>query len=167
MSQAPFRLINSLNETQAGEVLLKCCGSRIWVSRMLDARPFQSEEDLHKRAKQIWNQLSRSDYLEAFAHHPRIGETQIREKFEKTAEIASGEQKGVQGASEAVLKELAQLNDEYFKKFKFVFLIFATGKTAEEMLNALKMRILNSEETEFKNAIVEQEKITRLRLEKL
>jgi 2-oxo-4-hydroxy-4-carboxy-5-ureidoimidazoline decarboxylase len=48
-----------------------------------------------------------------------------------------------------------------------VFLICATGKTSEEILQSLRERIANNAETELRIAADEQRKITRLRLEKL
>jgi len=48
-----------------------------------------------------------------------------------------------------------------------VFLICATGKSADEMLKNLEMRIKNDPKHELSNASAEQMKITRIRLEKL
>jgi OHCU decarboxylase len=59
------------------------------------------------------------------------------------------------------------LNRAYEEKFGFVFLICATGKTADEMLASLRERIEHSREEEVRIAAEEQRKITELRLEKL
>ena len=63
--------------------------------------------------------------------------------------------------------ELAQLNQQYQDKFGFVFLICATGKTADEILTALKQRLRNTRETELAQAAREQGLITQIRIRKL
>ena len=70
-------------------------------------------------------------------------------------------------STEATLQELKQWNDAYFDKHGFIFIIFATGKKAEEVLRALKQRHPNTASQELKNAAIEQMKITELRLAKL
>ena len=65
------------------------------------------------------------------------------------------------------LAALADENRVYSKKFGYVFLICATGKSSEEILAALRQRLPNAPEIEMKTAAEEQRKITRLRLQKL
>ena len=57
-------------------------------------------------------------------------------------------------------------NAEYEEKFGFIFIVFATGKTPEQMLELLRSRMRNDRQTEIANAVREQMKITRLRLER-
>jgi 2-oxo-4-hydroxy-4-carboxy-5-ureidoimidazoline decarboxylase len=90
----------------------------------------------------------------------------LREKFKSTKTMASNEQSGAQLASEETLQQLHKLNHAYLNKHGFIFIIFATGKSAEEMLAALKSRIDNDTETEIENAAAEQIKITLLRINK-
>lgn len=157
--------LNALSEDEAREALHRCCGSIAWAREMAQARPFPTVEALHDRAEKAWRALDRKGKLEAFSHHPRIGDVDALRA--KLAGWASQEQGGVRGASEEVLHALARGNDEYEKKFGFVFLICATGKSADEMLAALTARLGNDAATELENAAGEQAKITRLRLEKL
>ena len=58
-------------------------------------------------------------------------------------------------------------NQQYEQRFGHIFLICATGKSAAEMLDALRARLTNDPETELATAAREQAMITRLRLEKL
>ena len=67
----------------------------------------------------------------------------------------------------ATLEELKEWNDRYFDKNGFIFIIFATGKTADQVLKVLKERYENSSAQEVVNAAIEQMKITELRLGKL
>lgn len=159
--------INSIAIEVARQALIKCCGSTQWVNAMIEARPFSSKEQLFNQSDALWFALPESEWLAAFGHHPRIGESQLREKFANTADWSAGEQAGVASASEEVIQGLAEGNDAYYNKFGFVFLICATGKSAEEMLTALRERLPNDRQAELQNAAQEHSAITKIRLEKL
>ena len=114
----------------------------------------------------------------AFSAHPRIGGSveALRDKFAKSAAPATTasdhswegeEQSGTKHADENVLRGLLAGNQEYEAKFGHVFLICATGKTAEEMLAALEQRKINSLDQEILIAAGEQAKIAQLRISKL
>jgi 2-oxo-4-hydroxy-4-carboxy-5-ureidoimidazoline decarboxylase len=135
---------------------------------MARARPFESEAALLEAAEGIWWGLSKDDWLEAFGSHPRIGDVNtLRARFAATAAWASREQAGVDGAAESVLNDLARGNRQYEERFGYIFIVCATGKTAEEMLEMLRQRLDNNPEAEIKLAAGEQMKITRIRLEKI
>jgi 2-oxo-4-hydroxy-4-carboxy-5-ureidoimidazoline decarboxylase len=136
---------------------------------MIKGFPFDSEEELFQKAAEIWfYQCSEKDWLEAFTHHPRIGDIKsLEKKFATTKTWAGAEQAGVQKGTTEVIAELAKGNEEYEKKFGFIFIVCATGKSAEELLNLLKDRLGNRYEEEVKIAMGEQAKITGLRLQKL
>lgn len=146
------------------DLLKQCCGSQAWVNQMAHRLPFKNREALFESAIQIWHSLSERDWLEAFKHHPRIGEQALLEKYSKTAHLSSQEQKGVEGAESGVIQRLATLNDDYYNKFGFVFLICATGKSAAQMLQALEVRLSHTREQEIAIACLEHQKITELRL---
>ena len=160
---------NKLDETGMRKELLKCCGSIRWANLMLQSYPFISLNEMKKKATMIWyEQCIEEDWLEAFSHHPKIGDSKsLQEKFASTKEWAGNEQASVQSASENVIEELAKGNKEYEDKFGFIFIVCATGKSAEEMLQLLKQRLPNNYEDEIKIAMEEQNKITHIRLEKL
>lgn len=131
-------------------------------------RPFPSAERLFQAARGVWEELGPSDWLEAFSHHPKIGDRKsLRAKFTATREWAQTEQAGAQGASEKILDELAEGNRLYEQKFGFIFIVCATGKSAGEMLKLLQERLKNDPQRELAAAAEEQGKITFLRLEKL
>ena len=135
---------------------------------MLSLRPFENRADVFQKAEQAWFSCKKADWLEAFTHHPRIGDVEsLRKKFASTAHWASGEQAGAATATEHTLQELKRLNDVYFERFGFIFIVFATGKTADTLLAILKNRLENDIVEEIVNAMMEQNKITKLRLEKL
>jgi 2-oxo-4-hydroxy-4-carboxy-5-ureidoimidazoline decarboxylase len=150
------------------ELLLQCCGSLCWADKMLTVFPVEDLVELLEDAEEKWYECSEQDWKEAFEHHPKIGDiNSLKEKFANTAKWASGEQAGVNEASPQVLQNLADANKSYQEKFGFIFIVCATGKPAEEMLNILNERLKNSAQDEIKIAMAEQNKITKLRLEKL
>ena len=159
--------INELSLPDAQEQFHRCCGSRRFSEELARRRPFASDEDAKKKASEVWFSLSEADWLEAFAHHPRIGEKQLAEKFASTAAWASSEQAGARQASPETIRQLAHGNIAYEQKFGFVFLICATGKNADELLVAQNSRIGNSRAEELQSAAREQDLITHLRLEKI
>ena len=80
---------------------------------------------------------------------------------------SSQEQLAMQSASADTVAQLAEGNHEYEKRFGFIFIVCASGKSSGEMLAILNNRLDNDPQTELSVAAQEQRKITRLRLEKL
>ena len=147
---------------------MKCCASRGWVLGMLEKRPFASDAALKSFATDVWWSLSPEEWLQAFAAHPMIGDFEnLRSKFAATREWAGNEQAGVQNSDEGTLRRLADANREYREKFGYIFIVCATGKTADEMLAILEERLQNNPAIELPIAAAEQLKITLLRLQKL
>jgi 2-oxo-4-hydroxy-4-carboxy-5-ureidoimidazoline decarboxylase len=136
---------------------------------MLARRPFASTHDLLRAADEVWALLDRASYLEAFSHHPKIGEdlSALRAKFGSTASWANQEQAGLRSADERTLLALRDENQAYLARFGFIFIVCATGKSASEMLELLRARMNNEPAFELAIAAREQGKITKLRLEKL
>ncbi|HXG00404.1 MAG TPA: 2-oxo-4-hydroxy-4-carboxy-5-ureidoimidazoline decarboxylase [Bacteroidota bacterium] len=160
--------LNALDEREVMELFRRCCGSRRWVQEMAAARPFATVDQLFRRAEEIWQRLSEDDWKEAFAHHPKIGDFQsLRQKFAQTASWSENEQAAVRSASEEIVRRLAQGNRLYEQKFGHIFIVCASGKSAEEMLMLLEQRLHHSPEEEIVVAANEQARITRLRLEKV
>jgi 2-oxo-4-hydroxy-4-carboxy-5-ureidoimidazoline decarboxylase len=161
--------LNNLPKPALAEALQKCCGSTAWVENMVAAFPVATAETLMQQATAVWNNLAEADWREAFSHHPKIGGdvAALREKFASTSTWAEGEQASVKQASQATLEALAAGNTDYEQKFSYIFIVCATGKTADEMLALLQARLPNKPEDEMLIAAGEQDKITRIRLEKL
>jgi 2-oxo-4-hydroxy-4-carboxy-5-ureidoimidazoline decarboxylase len=160
--------LNNLPKDEAQAALRRCCGSTRWAREVTARRPFADREALFAAASGVWGRLDREDWLEAFSHHPKIGDVErLRERFAATATWSEGEQAGVSGADEEVLEGLAEGNRAYEERFGWIFLVCATGKPAAEMLALLRARLPNEPEAELRIAAGEQDKITRLRLDKL
>ena len=129
-------------------------------------RPFRTDRHVFESADQVWHGLSKADWLEAFSAHPRIGDRPAP-AHASTAAWSSAEQAGMKAAAASVAEALAEGNRKYEQKFGHVFLICATGKSADEMLRALNERLNHDAETEVRIAAREHALITRIRLKKL
>ena len=135
---------------------------------MAGGRPFHRLAELLTKADSVWWSLGEEDWLEAFRAHPKIGEKKATATQSAQAQNWSAdEQSGTAGAAAVTMNELAASNLEYERRFGFIYIVCATGKSSEEMLRILKERLENDSQTELRNAAEEQRKITRLRLEKL
>ncbi len=159
---------NQLTDEQARAQLFSCCAAERWADAMLAQRPFASLHTLCEQAESIWQHLAEADYLQAFEAHPKIGDvSSLRDKYANTKAIAANEQSGAQQAPEETLQRLSELNHAYEEKFGFIFIVFATGKSAQQMLALLEQRIDNARDQEVANAAANQMQITDLRLKKL
>jgi 5-hydroxyisourate hydrolase/2-oxo-4-hydroxy-4-carboxy-5-ureidoimidazoline decarboxylase len=149
--------------------LFTCCGSTRWVDLVITGGPYDSLKKLVAKATKIWyDECDEKDWLESFTHHPKIGDVKsLREKFASTAGLAGEEQVGVAAATHDVIEELAKANAAYEKKFGFIFIVCATGKSATEMFRLLQDRLHNNYEEELIVAMGEQQKITMIRLQKI
>jgi OHCU decarboxylase len=153
--------LNHLNREAAQAAFVRCCGSISWARSMAAARPFASIDAMASAGDAIWRSLAPADWLEAFAAHPKIGEQA------RGSSWSDGEQAGMRAAADDVRSRLASGNTEYLSRFGYIFIVCATGKTAEEMLAALDARLMNDPAVELGVAAEEQRKITGIRLAKL
>ncbi len=166
--EAGLERLNSLPANEAEVEFGKCCGSTNWARRMASECPFANSKQMVTLADRIWWALEPDDWLEAFASHPKIGENKAaRATAAKAQSWAAQEQSGGQNTADETVRSLAELNHEYEKKFGYIYIVCATGKSLEEMLANLRERLPNDAETELRTAAREQSRITKLRLGKL
>jgi allantoicase len=160
--------INRLPVHQARKVLLDCCASTVWANDVLAQRPFADEPALHAVVEKIWSQLNHKEWLRAIRHHPPIGGKISKSKQGAAArQWSANEQSAAQNSSPETLAVLRAANQAYRATFGYVFLICATGKGGDEILQSLRQRLANDPETELNIAAEELQKIMHLRLEKL
>lgn len=160
---------NIISKEEAFQQLEKCCVSKTWIHKMIAAMPFETEDALIKKAATIWyDECEIADYKEAFTGHPKIGDiTSLKKKFAATTEWAGNEQGKVKEANEETIEALAKANEAYLTKFGYIFIVSASGKSAEEMLAIVEERLHHSTSDEIYVASNEQHKITVIRLVKL
>ncbi|MGE9277365.1 2-oxo-4-hydroxy-4-carboxy-5-ureidoimidazoline decarboxylase [Streptomyces rochei] len=152
---------NALEESAALAELHEACASTAWARHLLAARPYATAEDLYAASDAAMAELTADDLAEAMAGHPPIGRPKPGDP------TSSREQAGMAGASEELKAEMLDLNLAYQDKFGHVFLIRATGRTGEQMRDAVKERIGNSPEQEREIVRTELGKINRIRLTRL
>ncbi len=160
--------INALADEAVRSALLDCCGASAWAQAVAARRPFHDAAQLFTTAAEIWETLGKDDWLEAFRHHPKIGERKAAAG--QTAESqrwSEQEQRAAANAAPTLLEELARANQAYHERFGYIFIVCASGKSADEMLALLRERMKNDPESELRVAAGEQAKIMRLRLEKM
>jgi 2-oxo-4-hydroxy-4-carboxy-5-ureidoimidazoline decarboxylase len=157
--------LDAATDADARAILTRACGASRWVDRMMARRPFGGDARLLRAARIEWFGLTEADWLEAFSHHPRIGDRgSLADRFPATHDLSSKEQSAVNFASARAIDELAEANLAYLDRFGFIFIVCATGKTANEMLQLLRDRLGNERASELRIAAEEQAKITALRL---
>ena len=175
-----MRRLSDLPEPEARAALRACCGASRWVERMLTQRPFKNTDEVFASAERIWWDLGREDWLEAFAAHPKIGERETEAQTHSDTDAqthrrtdaqarawSQQEQAGAASAEESVKQALAEANRAYEARFGHIYIVCATGRSAEEMLALCRARLAHDEEAELRVAAAEQAKITNLRLTKL
>lgn len=159
---------NELAPEEARKELLKCCGAARWAETVERDRPYSSLEQLIARANEVWWSLTETDWLEAFRSHPKIGERKAANAVSaQSQQWSAQEQQGVQNAAQEAIEKLARSNVDYERKFGFIFIVCATGKSTDEILALIEQRLPNEASVELPIAAAEQAKITELRLRKL
>ena len=133
---------------------------------MAARRPFGNEAALLSAADDTWLNLAPSDWNEAFHSHPRIGESQASQASPQSKEWSAKEQQDVAQAEATVKAALADANKEYERRFRHIFIVCATGKSATEILEILQQRLRNNPEEELREAAEQQRQITQIRLKK-
>lgn len=159
--------LNIVPRYRAEAELIQCCGSHAWARAMAGRRPFASRDRLLLAAEEIWWRLDAADWREAFGAHPQIGQPSGAGHPPAAQAWSIQEQAGMRHAGAIVAASLEEANREYLARFGYLFIVSASGKSAEEMLADLRARLENPPEQEIRVAAEEQNKITRLRLERL
>lgn len=153
---------NEIPNPEAMAALLSCCDCQRWASEVISQRPFDNLQAFSDAARQAWQGMGEADILEAFSAHPRIGDLDaLRNRFSR----ASAEQGQVREADEQLLDKLKRLNDDYEARHGFIFIVCASGKSAQEMCELLEQRLGNTRDRELENGAREQGKILALRMQ--
>jgi len=161
--------IEAFNDLPADRLeadLLACCAAPAWGKAVAAGRPYRRRSDLLAAAGASADGLSWADVLVGLSAHPRIGERAAGDSRE--AAWSRREQSAAAGSGDdATRAALVQANRAYEERFGHVFLIFASGRSQEEILAAARARIINDEAGERVIVAGELRKIALLRLERL
>ena len=156
---------NSLDLDSAAEAILPCNGSTVWATLMAYNRPFDTPHDLTCTADRVWQSLPEEDWQQAFDSHPRIGESHAKSATPESLAQSATEQSTAQLTTDTA-NQLAAANRAYEAKFNRIFIVCATGKSAEEILAILNHRLSNEPAAELREAAEQQRQITQIRLRK-
>ncbi len=167
-----FEQFNRQGEAEAESALLACCGSRAWAAGLVRLRDedlthdgrFSSPEALIRTGSRLWFTLPEPDWLEAFCCHPRIGE--VKAPASTFLAHSGAEQSAAQATLADVAAQLLDGNRAYEAKFGFRYIVFASGRTAPELLAVLQQRLGNTRAQELEEAARQQDRITCLRMER-
>lgn len=157
--------LTAMAQVDARAAFKRCCGSTRFAEAMTSARPFEDLPALLRTAERVWWGLDEAAHREAFSAHPKIG----AQKAPATGDQAwsTGEQAAAATAATETLTALRDAQRAYEQKFGFIYIVCATGLSAEAMLADVVARLAGSAASELRTAAEEQMKITRLRLSKL
>ncbi|MGI4755486.1 MAG: 2-oxo-4-hydroxy-4-carboxy-5-ureidoimidazoline decarboxylase [Janthinobacterium lividum] len=156
---------NSMPAQAAADAVLPCCGSHAWAAALVARRPLSTLPELLAASDAAWWGLPEDDWREAFNSHPRIGERHARGAASaKSVSWSGAEQSGVTNSADDTAARLAEGNRAYEQKFGLTFIVRATGKTAEDILEVLEGRMTNTPEAELHEAAEQQREITHIRL---
>ena len=158
---------NTMNETDAATAVLPCCGSQAWAHGLAARRPLGTLPELLAASDTAWWSLTEADWKQAFDSHPRIGEQHAQgEATEASLKWSAGEQ-GIAIQCDAEARRMFALgNRAYEEKFGRIFIVCATGKSTQELLDILERRMHHTAEEEMQEAAEQQRQITHIRLQK-
>lgn len=159
--------LQTLNESSPAEAhawfrdeIVESVHCEAWITSLMSHRPFGSMEVLLNQAERCWRNLSSDNRVQMMNGHPEIGQV------EATAHGAmeAAEQQGMVDAEPAVATQIDADKKTYRRKFGFIYMIYATGKSAEELAQALQTRLLHTREQELETATTEFWRIHEKRL---
>lgn len=156
----------AMPEAERRALFGRWCAARRYVDAMMAHGRFPTVHGLLVASLEALDGLSEPDWLEAFDGHPKLGEAKQAARADaEGARLSSQEQSGVQAAAAATLARLAEGNAAYAARHGFIFILFASGRTAGEVLGELEARIDAPRAVELERAAGEQRKITQRRIE--
>jgi 2-oxo-4-hydroxy-4-carboxy-5-ureidoimidazoline decarboxylase len=156
--------INALSEQQFIELFENIYEHSRWVAEQaVYARPFTSFDDVYETFKQLVETATLTQKYTLLRAHPQLGDhVQMT-----TASTAEQQQAGLQHLTPAQYHLLRSLNDRYYEKFQFPFIIAVKGLTVDDIIHALERRVQLNETQEFKEALAQVHLIARYRLQQL
>lgn len=125
--------------------------------------PFSSVETLFARFFQSVRDAGEQAQLALLRAHPELG----AQKLMADASIREQRAAGIDQAAGTEQMQLARLNREYREKFGFPFIIAVKGLTTADILDSLKLRILNEKDDEFEECLRQVFRIATFRLDEL
>ena len=129
----------------------------VLVERLAAEAPFATPEAFLTRARTLLDGMNVAERIEVLNAHPRIGASESALSADSRREQSGAE-------SDAVLRDLADLNDRYEKKFGFRFVVFVAGRPKSAIVPVLRERLESTRDRELATAVGELMAIARDRL---
>ncbi len=145
---------NTADPDEVTTALLACLDVPAWATGVLDARPYADEGALLDTADRLARAVTDDQVDRALAAHPRIGERAEGWSREEQSGVTPGD-------------ELVDVNRAYEERFGRVFLICATGLSADQVIAAARERLHHDDATEAAVVKDELRKIALLRLRRV
>ena len=111
------------------------------------------------KAREALGRMTERERVAVLDAHPRIGADAA------SLSLHSRREQG-QAADAARVRELAELNDAYEKKFGFRFVVFVAGRSQREIVPVLRARLANTRDAELDAGLDEFLAISLDRLER-
>lgn len=157
---------NSLDTKLAASEILPCCGSSSWAAELAARRPIPDEDHLLIASDAVWFGLPKEAWQKAFDSHPRIGQQKAKAATDASLAWSASEQSAAITADAKAKLALEEGNRRYEARFGRIFIVCASGKSAEDILALLEARMANDPVTELHTAAEQQRQITQLRLQR-
>jgi 2-oxo-4-hydroxy-4-carboxy-5-ureidoimidazoline decarboxylase len=155
--------LNAAPDADIRAALSACCAAGSWVSRVGGGPPYPDEDALYAVSAAATAALDDAGLGQALAAHPRIGERAAG----RNGAWSRQEQAGVARAGDLLRDQLTEANAAYEQRFRHVYLVCATGRSAAELLAVCRSRLGNDPATERRVVLGELARINQLRLWKL
>lgn len=153
---------NQADAADARQAIAHCVAIPAWQQALVAARPYASLSALAGRAQQLAQRWQQAELEQALSAHPRIGEAAQGTAHEAT--LSRQEQAAMQQADRDLQCAMRAGNQAYEARFGRVFLIRASGRSAEQMLAELQRRLNNNKACEQQETLAQLREITLLRL---
>lgn len=155
-----------LSVEEANDLLRPVCASPDWAAALIARRPYASFAELADESSALLASLPWEQIEVALAAHPRIGQRPAGQSPEAawSRQEQAAATNSTTDAETDVAAALHAANVAYEQRFGFVFLICATGRSAEEILAECRRRLGNDPAHERQEVRTELAGIARLRL---
>jgi 2-oxo-4-hydroxy-4-carboxy--5-ureidoimidazoline (OHCU) decarboxylase len=140
-------------------------GAPSFVSRLAEARPFETDDGLFASARAVAREMPEAEQVELLNAHPRIGADPA------TVSPQSHEEQGYDAESGAdqswIADELVALNEAYEGLFGFRFVVFVAGRPRADIIPILEHALRADRDEELRRGLDDVVLIAHDRWEKL
>ena len=160
--------INSCSEADFVERLAGIFEHSPWVPELVySVAPFASRENLYQVMCEAVRRAPEFQRMALLCNHPELAGKEASSGTLTDASQREQAGAGLNHCSAAELVKIQSLNQAYYDKFDFPFIIAVTGLDRFEIIAAMERRLDNKQSTEFETALGEVEKIARIRIDAL